>query len=71
MRFRFDCGGASAGCAMQLGQGMLVSQVLQPASPCIRSQSVSVIRISRAWLPLYWPTMPSSAMKSMSRAARP
>ena len=35
------------------------------------SQSSSEIKTSRACEPLYWPTMPSSAMKSMSRAARP
>ena len=42
------------------------------APPCWRdSQSSSEIRTSRACEPLYWPTMPSSAMKSISRAARP
>src|SRR5262245_16520315 len=41
-------------------------------APCLSScHSSGVYSTSRALAPLYAPTMPSSAMKSMSRAARP
>lgn len=45
------------------GWGSLgLSEAAELEIPCIRSQSFIVITTSRAWLPLYWPTMPSSAM---------
>ena len=50
------------------GVGMTGSS---PPEPRIRSQSSGEIKISRAWEPAYGPTIPSSAMKSISRAARP
>lgn len=42
--------------------GLGLSGAAELEIPCIRSQSLIEITTSRAWLPLYWPTMPSSAM---------